>query len=318
MAWSLRVFARSSLTLLLACGVGWQAAAVEPVALPKTSAEVDSATRSAQQIVNALLDADLQTSFEPTVELTGSSSYPRHGWQKAREVYAKLQILRFANGFDKKPIPDLPVRQIAPTDVGQLVKLIHDELVELLPVFAVQPASLAALVANDTAVTEGHAYHRLTDLSFTLDRLDLPAVGPSDTFQVALAIEQQAHKLHEEITGEAPVVKEPRVRGKGPGDVLSEVRSLLGLLKDASVDNTLPMPPNGLEIPLFADIDVSSAAVLDALNILLAEIVARRQHDGEQTVTMPAPIHSMTPSDVFASLTKTQEILAATTASPQS
>ncbi|MCP5367392.1 MAG: hypothetical protein H6907_13835 [Hyphomicrobiales bacterium] len=227
---------------------------------------------------------------------------PRHVYQKAREVFFKVQKLRFLNGLDQVALPPPPGRDILPKDVFGLVRAASESLRALLPVFDVRalPAS-ASFVAGKTPTD---VYANLHRASLALDGLGIPRVAPNDVMRIALTIVDDLKLILAEkgISPQAAPAAAPPAR-KEPGDVYAKGTQLLDRIRRLGDSRADLRPEGGVVLSPEKTGRITPADVQDRLQTALAEVMSIKVAAGIDAPTRIAPPQSgKSPSDVYAVL----------------
>lgn len=232
---------------------------------------------------------------------------PRHVLQKAREVFQKLQALRYINGLSPSGIDPVPARAITPGDVKDLVDKILADVRELRGVYGISGSPTGAPVPQGKNPTD--VYENLIRVSQSLDGLGIPAVVPNDVYQVAQTVLNQLAAIYSKEKGKDAVLHTAWVQGKSPKDVYEQGFVLVEALKRLSEDESHSVA-GGVVLPARASGAISPAHVLDLMNVALAEVNAMKVAVG---ISAPTELATMsagkTPSDVFQLIQQSQYIV---------
>lgn len=232
---------------------------------------------------------------------------PRHVLQKAREVFQKLQALRYINGLTPNSIDPVPARAITPGDVKVLVDKILSDVKELQSVYGINASPKEAPLPSGKNPTD--VYANLIRVSQSLDGLGIPAVVPNDVYQVAQTVVNQLAMIYSNAKGKDITVRKMLVQGKSPKDVYDQAFALVGTLKKLSDDGRLSVA-GGVVLPTRKDNSISPSHVLDLMNVVLAEVNAMKISAGILEPTELAIMSSgKTPSDVFQLVQQSQRIV---------
>lgn len=114
---------------------------------------------------------------EPGVQL---GKVPMHVYGKSREVVEKLASIQATMGIPAVQVPSLPLRKITPSDVFEIVSLIHQETLKIKS--AKQLTHKPEPVALRKGLTPSDAYEKIWELSLALDAL-VEGITPNDVYR---------------------------------------------------------------------------------------------------------------------------------------
>lgn len=251
-------------------------------------------------------------STPPTVQrLDLNPKRPRHVYQKAREVFLKVQVLRRLNGLKETRLPAAPTSEVTPANVRDLVYASRDGLKELYPLYWIPETEVSASKKNNASPTD--VYQGLHGLSQLVDALGIPPIVPNDVFRIAQVIEQDMGKLYEARMGQAYSGSLPEpARGKSPKDVYDAEMALLADLKAFTESAENAAIPAGISIPPQFEGRITPGRVLEIGNSVLAEIGSLKVlASADMRQELPAPPAGRTPSNVFDRITAAHQILRA-------
>lgn len=223
---------------------------------------------------------------------------PRHVIQKAREVLLKVQALRKINGLAAKSVPTLPVREVRPADVKNIVTRVLGDIRELRAKFGVSKPSPAASLTTGKTPTD--VYGNLLRTGLQLDGLGIPRIVPNDVHQVALTIISDIEMIRAARGLTKKVAFKGGTKRKKPKHVFQHSFKLMQAIKNLSEKKFDFAVPGGVVLPNNRSGRIKPGHVIDLLNKVLAEIAAIKVKLGVTTPTVLAPAQSgKTPSNVF-------------------
>ncbi|MFZ5609325.1 MAG: hypothetical protein ACOY99_06925 [Pseudomonadota bacterium] len=227
---------------------------------------------------------------------------PRHVYQKAREVFVKVQKLRGLHQLETRPVPLLAPREVALGDVHRLVKAIRTDLDGLRPAYKVT----AIPGEDDDPAQEGtpsDLYAALDMVSRSLDGLGLARQMPNDVLQVALTIIGELEAIRQCRGLAAPPAVAKNTEGKQPKDNYARAFALHQALKTLSESSERFAIPDGVRLLNPRTGPIRPEHVLDLLNNVLADVIALKARLGVRHTLPFAPTQSgATPSHVYDAL----------------
>lgn len=233
---------------------------------------------------------------------------PRHVLQKAREVLLKVQALRQLNGLPLQPVPEIPVREVMPSDVKDFVdKMLHG-LKDLRPIFGNPPQPPRPPLIEGKTATENVAALRRAELQ--LDGLGIPPTAPNDVMRIALSVVSDLELVREALSVTTPVAM-PAVVPRMPADTYNNAFDLLIEIKKLTEENPALAIPKGVILPNRRTGVIKPTDVMDLLGTVLAEISAIKAKAGIIAPTRLAPPQTgKTPSDVHAMVSYARGLVA--------
>lgn len=274
-----------------------------------TPSQVYQEVETVRVILNQLHAANLT---EPTTTTRYESlppRKPRHVFQKARELYAKVQTLRFLNGLPTKELPPTPAKQVSPAEVLRFVSVIRSEITELTVPFKTELKDEQAALAEGKSPTD--VYRALAAAGAAVDGLGIPNTVPNDVQQVAqtilIAVEgiRRQKGIYETVT---PVTT---VSATSPAKVYERGIELMSRLKAISdAENGLSVP-GGIVLMDLPSGKITPAHVIDLLNNVLADLSALKVSAGLVEPIQLAPlVGGQSPADVHNTLSTALQALA--------
>ena len=259
-----------------------------------TSSHVYQATSDLIAEIDILRDA-MGVTVYPVEAEPAEDRAPIHVYAKSLEVLGKIAAAQRRMGMNPAPIGQIPVKAIAPKDVLQSVGNCLAEArrmkAQLVIEDAIEPAAL------EGGKTPSLVYQLMGDASFLLDGLVGRPTDPNDVYAHMVYLHDEmelvAAKLKVALALEPPAV-DGRKRMK---EVAQQV--LRATFKVVNLQTRLGMDASG--VPRMTLVRVGPAEVLEATNILLAEMVRVKAHLGIDLPRMEqAPSRNKKPRDVFA------------------
>lgn len=269
-----------------------------------TPSHVFQSTDNIISELSSMHEANFSTPEKSRLKLTPRR--PRHVFQKAREVYLKVQRLKEAKGESAVSLKPFPVRAVKPHDVKELVDNSLSDLQKLRGKFGSKKPEAVAMPKGKTPTD---VYMNLSHAGAYIDSLGIPKTVPNDVYQLAQTIigDLKTIRAKKGITSE--INEPPAASGKKPSDVYLESLALLEKLKKLT-DNPDYAIPGGVVLLKKVSGRITPGIVLDALNNSLAEVGAIKQVSGVSDPTVIAPKQSgKTPSDVYMAVKKAQAIV---------
>ncbi len=269
-----------------------------------TPSHVYQSTGNIISELSAMHEANFSTPRQSRLKLTPRR--PRHVFQKAREVYLKVQKLKEAKGDRASPLEPFPVRSVKPQDVKQLVDKSLADLKSLRRKFGTQAPQEFAFTSGKTPTD---VYMNLANAGDSIDALGIAKTVPNDVYQLVYTIIGDLKTIRDKKGITSEINQPPAATGKKPKDVYLESLSLLEKLKKLTEKKDYTIP-GGVVLLNQISGRITPGIVLDALNNSLAEIGAIKQVTGVTAPTVIAPKSSgKTPSDVFMAVKKAHAIV---------
>lgn len=248
-----------------------------------------------------LHDANFSAADLSSVNLNLTARRPRHVLQKGREVFLKVQSLRFINGLPPRELPAMPVREIKPSDVKRMVDDVLSSARELRSVYGV--TAVAKKPALQSGLKPTDVYRTLIRASAMVDQLGVPGTVPNDVYRVALTINNEIELIRAKVGINVSVPAGARSKGKSPADAYNQGFALLNGLKSLTEGIAEYKIPGGVVLPTKKTGAITPSDVLDLLNNILAELSAIKVKTGVATSTQLVAAQSgKTPSDVYDAL----------------
>ena len=230
---------------------------------------------------------------------------PRHVYQKALEVLAKVNRYRHIKGMGEIVIPHYPARQITPDEVYDLVLSVRDEIRLLLPE---PPPQVSAPERIKRHITPTDVYANLWQVSLAFDPLlGVRGFTPNDVYQQAEYIVQQIDFLRLSQNKALHLKKPEKTQGKHPNHALQAAYKLQNKIAQAQKNLWMPAPERAPEVPRRV---ISPTDVYDALQVVIAELQRIKYRLGvDRELPLPPLRKNKTPDDVIQLLAYAEKLL---------
>lgn len=251
---------------------------------------------------------DLLAEIEILRDELGASDYPGeaepqedrapiHVYAKSLEVMEKVSRMQRRLGVTPAKVGLIPIKDVVPADVLRSVHTIIRELRVVKEQFVIERGIRPARFEGGK--TPSLVYKNLGDASFMMDALVGRPTTPSDVFTNVMRIHQEieliAAKLKVALELEPPVFE----GRKRPKDVAQQ--ALRAIFKVINLQTQLGMDASG--VPNLTLVRVTPAEVLEATNILLAEMTRIKAHMGVSLAREQLPdARGKKPNDVFGQM----------------
>ncbi|MEO9896769.1 MAG: hypothetical protein ABJD13_12170 [Paracoccaceae bacterium] len=247
----------------------------------------------------------------PTQSGTGEPALPRHVLQTGRDVWRKMQLLRFMNGLPTKSMPELEVKTISPGVVKSFVDALYVEAEALLPAYGIMDAQ------QDTSLPSGKTpsdvLNSLKQVSASLDSLGIPATVPNDVFQLAETVRNDMVSLAEGIglsNVENVMSQVPLSEGRSPADAYDASIDLLQDIKALTEMSAQYAAKGGIDVPQKRPQSITPTDVMRVLGRARADINAVKVKAGARKAGRSAPYTGgRTPSDVHRSIEQARAVV---------
>ncbi|MEO9818968.1 MAG: hypothetical protein ABJ370_14590 [Paracoccaceae bacterium] len=242
---------------------------------------------------------------------TGEPALPRHVLQTGRDVWRKMQLLRFMNGLPTKSMPELEVKTISPGVVKSFVDALYVEAEALLPAYGIMDAQ------QDTSLPSGKTpsdvLNSLKQVSASLDSLGIPATVPNDVFQLAETVRNDMVSLAEGIglsNVENVMSQVPLSEGRSPADAYDASIDLLQDIKALTEMSAQYAAKGGIDVPQKRPQSITPTDVIRVLGRARADINAVKVKAGARKAGRSAPYTGgRTPSDVHRSIEQARAVV---------
>jgi hypothetical protein len=240
------------------------------------AAETITPSHVYQKVENIILEIDI---LRETIGVEGiptepepqSDKTPIHVYSKGLEVLEKVARVQRKLGMVPVEVGEIPLKQIKPADVFQLVEVILTELrsikKQLLITEKSEPTELVG------GKTPSQVYEELWVASYMLDGLIEP-IQPNEVYRNIQYLDDElrliAAKLNATLDLDPPKIK-GRKRLKNIGQ-----QALLALYKISSLERRLGM--EAASIPDMTLARITSSDIYDITNVLMAELVHIKVH----------------------------------------
>lgn len=238
-----------------------------------------------------------------------SGILPRHVYQKARDVWRKLQLLRYMNGLPTQALEPLEAKDISPADVKQLVDKINTAVVDLLPSYGVDGELPKRALPSGKSPSD--VYQNLAAVLIELDALGVPATVPNDVFVVAKELTAILRVIADNNSASYALDSLALENGKTPGDVYQLGIDVIADLNQLAEQRTQFQVPGGINVPPSKADGVTPSDVIDLLAHAIADANAIKAALGIKEPGQAVRFEGgKTPSDVYLSLRQARHIIA--------
>ena len=243
------------------------------------------------------------------VEVPSDPTRPRHVLQSARDVWRKLQLLRYMNGLPTASLDPVPAREVTPADVKDVMDRVLSGVVDLRGAYGVDdPVTAPALPQGKTPAD---VYANLMRIDAQLDALGVPATVPNDVFQLASSVLMALEDIATHTGIEADTASLWPETGRTPENVYKAVHQLIADLKTLS-DADARFAVDGIVDPSLVSGDITPSEVMKILSRAMADVQAMRAAAGVPDPAETAPyVGGKTPSDVYFAVKRARAVVAA-------
>lgn len=241
---------------------------------------------------------------EPIEIPTLRPKQPRHVYQKALEVLAKVNRFRLIKGMGAIVIPHYPARLITPDEVYGLINHLQGEIQLLLP-------ESKRYKQNSFAgenITPTDVYRNLWLSSLALDPLlGIRGFTPNEVYQQAEYIVQLIDFLRLSQNQVLDVSKPKKTSDKHPNHALKAAYELQGTIYRVQKNLWMTVTDKEPEVPRRV---IRPTEVYDALQVVIAELQRIKYRLGiDRELPLPALRKNKTPDDVIQLLTYAQDLM---------
>lgn len=265
------------------------------------------------ETVLAMLGKMNEANFTTVSDQSGDheAALPRHVLQAGRDVWRKMQLLRFMNGLPTTSMPDLEVKEISPGVVKSFVDALYVEAEALLPAYGISDAQQDAPLMSGK--TPSDVLNSLGRVSASLDSLGVPATVPNDVYQLAQAVRNDMASLANAVglsDVEDVMSLVPLSAGRSPADAYDASIDLLKEIKSLSEISAQYAAKGGIDVPQKRPQSIKPADVMRVLGRVRADINAVKVKAGARNAGSPAPYKGgRTPSDVHRSIEQARAVV---------
>lgn len=274
-----------------------------------TPNEVFQRTETVLAMLGKMNEANFTTS--PAQGLAREPALPRHVLQTGRDVWRKMQLLRFMNGLPTASMPELEVKAISPGTVKSFVDALYVEAEALLPAYGITDAQQDASLPSGK--TPSDVLNSLERVSASLDSLGVPATVPNDVFQLAQTVRNDMASLAEGVglsDVENVMSLVPLSAGRSPADAYDASIDLLKEIKALSEMSAQYAAKGGIDVPQKRSESIKPADVMRVLGRARADINAVKVKAGVRKAGRSAPYTGgRTPSDVHRSIEQARAVV---------
>ena len=236
---------------------------------------------------------------------------PRHVLQTGRDVWRKIQLLRFMNGLPTASMPELEIKEITPAVVKLFVDALYEEAEALLPAYGLSEAPQD--VNMPSGKTPSDVLGSLERVSASLDALGVPATVPNDVFQLAQTVLNDVISLAKNLGFtdiESVISQVPMSVGRSPADAYDASVELLRAVKSLGETSAKYAAKGGVEVPEKKPESIKPADVMRVLGRARADINAVKVKAGAKVASRSAPYTGgRTPSDVHRSIEQARAVI---------
>ncbi|WP_172299119.1 hypothetical protein [Pseudoruegeria sp. HB172150] len=245
----------------------------------------------------------------PEVSVPADPTRPRHVLQNARDVWRKLQLLRYMNGLDTRALAPLPSQEVTPSDVKHVVDQIQADVLELHSAYGIEEE--IAVPAMPSGKTPADVYGNLLRISAQLDALGVPATVPNDVHRIAMTLRLTLQEIADAAGASYKIEGLWPESGRTPANVYSAAISLISDLY-ALAEKDSRFAVDGIAVPEAKKEGITPSDVILVLSRAMADAHAIKTAAGVGTPTRLAPPEGgRTPSDVFFVIKQSRIIVAA-------
>lgn len=232
---------------------------------------------------------------------------PRHVWQKAHAALTKMQQLQKKEGLVRIDLPPLYLRDAAPADVIELIRLLHKSALGLREHYH-NTASIKDVPLRHGKIPSD-VYSNLTLINSMLDNLVGAPVIPSDVHQIVRSVNEALQQIYHQENTPIPPFTYPEVSGKTPRNVYILAHETHADLK-AFHSRKLFDITGGIPLLTRKGGLITPRDVLHIARAILADLQAIGSIVGlADTIELAPYISGKTPSDVYAELLKTRTMI---------
>ncbi len=227
---------------------------------------------------------------------------PRHVFQKALEILAKINRYRSIHKLGSISTPRIMGRDITPNEVHTVVRRLVDEVALLLP-----KVKHAKNVIKKSDKSPNDVYQLLLEISTAID----PLLGgqefsPSEVHARAIQILEMVRFIRNSQHLSDEVSQPERTQGLHPNHALEHSIKLLETI--ASSERNLWMTP--VAVTSTPERVITPAEVYDSLHSVLGELQYIQFRLGlERYIETPEPLPGKTPDDVIQALKWSEQIM---------
>ncbi|WP_425052436.1 hypothetical protein [Psychromarinibacter sp. S121] len=266
-----------------------------------------------QRTEEVLLHLDLlnAANFSETaeIEVPDDPTRPRHVLQTARDVWRKLQLLRYMNGLPTASLDPVPSREVTPSDVKEVMDRILSGVVDLRGAYGVEDEVATPALPEGKTPTDVNA--NLLRIGAQLDALGVPATVPNDVFQLASTVLMALEDIARHTGTEFNTGSLWPETGRTPANVYQAVHQLIADLKTLSEADPR-FAVDGIVDPGQLSGDITPADVMKILSRAMADVQAIRAAAGVEEPAASAPyLGGKTPSDVYFAVKQARAVVAA-------
>ncbi|WP_373018412.1 hypothetical protein [Thiomicrorhabdus sp.] len=214
------------------------------------------------QIMAIRKDAKIRSKVsKPPVQ---TNKLPVHVYSKAIELNEKIIRLQQKFNLPTAEQKTIPVRDITPTDVFQIVQFLNEELGKVMEAKGLQ-FEHAAFVDNKTPSS---TYEKMMEVSLEMDDLIGP-IDPNQVFRNSEIIDAEFDLIANKMGVKFPDRKVPLDKTASPYD--STIEGFMNLYKIAKLERKLGIP--AVRVSDFPVGKITPTEVYDMTNNILAELV---------------------------------------------
>lgn len=240
----------------------------------------------------------VETTPMPTMELQPRQL--RHVYMQARKNQRLIQSLKFINGLEVMPLPEMQTKNWDESDIEKSLQTQLADLKELNTIFTLD-MDIDGGAGNATDPTS--LFKSLLQIQDQLLSLGIPGQSPYVSYQYATLIVEELKKISEAKNAPVPDKDTAKIEAKTPKDNYQYAQSVVAELQYMLTEYAKIDIPGGVTVPNSKEGKISSSDVIFLLQSLLSEIVAVKITMNDTSPLQLPPIEEgRTPSDVYGQL----------------
>lgn len=234
--------------------------------------------------------------------------FPRHVFQKGREVFIKVQQLRYINGLSVNEVPAIPTQQVMPKNVKVMMEHILQDIRDLRSAYAVMKEIEPAAKVSGKSPTK--VYENISRVNALVSSLNIPSIVPNDVYRLITTVNNVIRDI---LTTQKVTVAGISIspsENKQPKDVFQETLKLISQVNGLCQLKDIFCISGGVVAPIQLSGRIRPAEVLELMNNLLADVVQIKINLGDQSANPLAPDPSgKTPSNVFDEVSRARALI---------
>ena len=194
----------------------------------------------------------------------------RHAYMQARKNQRLIQSLKFINGLEIMPLPELQTKNWDEADIEQSLQNQLADLKELNTIFTLD-MDIDGGAGNATDPTS--LFKSLLQIQDQLLSLGIPGQSPYVSYQYATVIVQELTKISEAKNAPVPEKDTAKIEAKTPKDNYQYVQSVVAELQYMLTEYAKIDIPGGVTVPNPKEGKISSSDVIFLLQSLLLSLI---------------------------------------------